>query len=40
MIRDPDTAKARRAMEAMFDMVKLDMVKLDIAALVVAYHRS
>ncbi|TSJ63810.1 VOC family protein [Starkeya sp. 3C] len=35
MIKDPDTAKAKRAMEAMFDMVKLD-----IAALETAYHRS
>lgn len=35
MIKDPDTARAKRAMEAMFDMVKLD-----IAVLEAAYHRS
>lgn len=34
-IKDPDVARAKRVMEAMFDMVKLD-----IAALEAAYHRS
>lgn len=34
-IKDPDRARAKRVMEAMFEMVKLDL-----AALEAAYHRS
>ncbi|MCK0206482.1 VOC family protein [Starkeya koreensis] len=34
-IKDPDVARAKRVMEAMFEMVKLDL-----AALQAAYHRS
>jgi len=32
LIKDPDTARARRAMEAMLTMVKIDIAKLEEAA--------
>jgi predicted 3-demethylubiquinone-9 3-methyltransferase (glyoxalase superfamily) len=32
LLSDPDTAKARRAMEAMMQMVKIDIAKIEAAA--------
>lgn len=32
LLSDPDTAKARRVMEAMMQMVKIDVAKLEAAA--------
>lgn len=39
LIKDPDSARARRAMEAMLTMVKIDIAKLEAAARLTTNHK-